>query len=135
MGNFLKWFSDIADAITGKLNLSGEAQIAVAIGLVLIGIVAAIFVYKLIKRKIGKVVAIVVLIAILVTTGFFSLANFANFAEKIGMIEKSSIGEGMEVNGDAFIEWIQGTAPGEESGAGSWVPNRNEQTAGDWSKK
>lgn len=135
MADILKWFSDVANAITGWLNLSEEGMIAVTIGLVIVGIVIALGLYRFIKKKIGKTIALIVLIGVLLGTGFLSFSTFAGFAEKIGMITQSSIGEGMEFDGDAFLRWIEGKSPGEDEGAGTWVPDRDEQDANDWTQK
>ena len=132
MAELLKWFSDIANSITGKLNLGEDANIAIAIGLIVLGIVIAFAAFRAVKKAIGKTIASIVLVAILVSTGFVSTTQIAAFAEKIGVITESSVGEGLEVNGDAFIDWIESKMPGKEDGAGTWVPQKDNQTANDW---
>lgn len=132
MGNILKWFSDVANSFFGSLNLSEEAMIAIFVGIIIIGISLAFLSYRFIRRTAGKTIGLIALIVILITTGFFSTAEFASFAEKIGFIEKSSVGEGMEVNGDAFLQWVKGKQPGKEDGAGTWVPNKNDQGSDDF---
>lgn len=134
MAELLKWFSDIANNITGKLNLSEDATIAVAIGLIVLGIVIAFAAFRTIKRAVGKTIACIVMIAILISTGFISTAQIASFAEKIGVITESSVGEGLEVNGQAFVDWIESKMPSseEDKEIGSWVPEKDNQKAEDW---
>lgn len=132
MAELLKWFSDIANGITGKLNLGEDANIAIAIGLIILGIVIAFVAFRAVKKAIGKTVATIVLVAILVSTGFISTTQIAAFAEKIGVITQSSVGEGLEVNGQAFVDWLEEKMPGKEDGAGTWVPQKDNQTANDW---
>ena len=132
MAGLLKWFSDVAGAITGKLGLGEDAMFALAIGLVIVGIAIALAVYRFVKKAVGKTIAIIALVAVLCTTGFFSTAQFANFAEKIGVIKESSVGEGFEVDGGAFIDWIESKMPGADEGAGSWVPDKDKQDVEDW---
>lgn len=132
MVELLKWFSDIANGITGKLNLGEDANIAIAIGLIILGIVIAFVAFRAVKKAIGKTVATIVLVAILVSTGFISTTQIAAFAEKIGVITQSSVGEGLEVNGQAFVDWLEEKMPGKEDGAGTWVPQKDNQTANDW---
>ena len=112
MAELLKWFSDIANGITGKLNLGEDANIAIAIGLIILGIVIAFAAFRAVKKAIGKTVATIVLVAILISTGFISTTQIAAFAEKIGVITQSSVGEGLEVNGQAFVDWLEEKMPG-----------------------
>lgn len=132
MANILKWFSDIANNITGNWNLSEDAMFALTIGLIIVGVAIALAVFRFIKKAIGKTIAVIVLVAILTTTGFISTAQLSSFAEKIGVITQSSVGEGLEINGQAFLDWIESKMPGKDEGAGSWVPDKDNQDADDW---
>lgn len=134
MAELLKWFSDIADKITGWLNLGENGTVAVGIGILILGIVIASAVFRIVKKAVGKTIATIVLIAILITSGFISTTQIASFAEKIGVITQSSVGEGLEVNGQAFVDWIEGKKPdsSDDEEIGSWVPKKEEQKAEDW---
>ena len=134
MAELLKWFSDVSNSITGKLNLGEDGTFAIAIGLIIIGIAISLSAFRILKKVAGKTIASIALVALLISTGFLSTAQMASFAEKIGVIKESSVGEGLEVNGQAFIDWIEEKMPGAEDDEkiGSWVPNKNEQGAGDW---
>lgn len=134
MAELLKWFSDIANKITGWLNLGETGTVAVGIGILVLGIVIASAIFRIVKKAVGKTIATIVLIAILIGSGFISTTQIASFAEKIGVITQSSVGEGLEINGQAFLDWIENKTPDsdEDKDIGNWVPEKETQKAEDW---
>lgn len=134
MAEILKWFSDISNKVSGWLNLGEMGTVAVGIGILILGIVIASAVFKMLKKAVGKTIATVVLIAILIGSGFISITQIASFAEKIGVITQSSVGEGLEINGQAFVDWIENKTPNsdKDKDIGNWVPEKETQKAEDW---
>ena len=131
MASILKFLS----GLTAGFNLSEEGAIALTIGIIIVGIVLAFAIFRILKKIAGKTIAVIALIIVLSLSGIFSLSSFGNFAQKIGMVKESSVGEGLEIDGQAFVNWINRKQPTKEEGAGTWVPDKESQTDADWNEQ
>ena len=124
MRNILTIIAGWASQISEKFNFGQHGSVATMILLIIIGFVLILGVVKFVKKKVGNFIAILLIIAILIGTGFLSLSQLKNFAESAGMIYTEGFPEATEEDGKWIIEFFENLAPGKEEGAGTWVPDK-----------
>ena len=108
MDNIILTFAEFIDKVGQALNLNSTAgAIAMAIGIIAVSIALICFIWKVAKKTIGKTLAVILIIAILVGCGILTLGQVRNFLEASGAIVVDGWATATEEEGSSFIYWIQ----------------------------
>jgi hypothetical protein len=122
------WISMLSE----KIDFGQDASVATTLLFIFAGIGLATVVFKLIRKILGKAIAIVLVIAILISSGFLSMSQVKNFAQSAGLIYQQGLPEAVEKDGTWLIEFFENLIPGKEDGAGTWVPEKETVNHDDW---
>ena len=108
MKDLILKFAGLVDKIGSLLNLNSTAgSIALAMGFIILAIVLCSLVFKFVKKVAGKGLAIVLVIAILISCGLLTLGQVRNFIEASGIIAKEGWATATEDGGSWFIHWME----------------------------
>ncbi len=125
MEGIATFIGGIVSQVADKFDLGMHGSLAATILIFLLGITIAGAVVRFCKKKIGTLLTIVLVVAIILGAGILSLSQFKNFAQSAGMIYQDGLPDAAEKDGTWILEMFKNTAPGKEEGAGTWVPDRH----------
>ena len=128
-------FSNTISFISSKFSVGRDMSIAILIGAIILLFLVIGFIFKTLKKKIGTLLTIVLVVIILFGTGILSISQVKDFSDKIEQIQsgETSITEESEGLGDDVIDFFDKYANDtDEENAGSWVPDKDSASAEDW---
>lgn len=124
MDKIILFFGKIVDKVGNLINLNSTAgSIAVGIGIIAIAIVLCSLVWKIAKKTVGKFVAVILIIAIILGSGLLTLGQVKNYLEASGAIVTEGWANASENGGSAFIYWLQSLMDDEDSDVGGFEFN------------
>lgn len=121
MDNIILTFAEFIDKVGQALNLNSTAgAIAMGIGIIAVTIAIICFIWKVAKKTIGKTLAVILIIALLIGCGILTLGQVRNFLEASGAIVSDGWATATEEEGSSFIYWIQDLINDEDSDVGGF---------------
>ena len=112
---------DLISKISETLNFGQDGSIAAIIAIGILALLLVIVVLKFLKKIVGTGVTVVLIIAILLTSGTLSISQLKNYVDSAGNAIEQGYSESTEGIGSWILHFFEDTAPED---AGTWVPKK-----------